>query len=334
MKPVRIGATQRQIFPTGSADSAAAVGNHGVDVVATTVLVLFCEELANHMILPYFDEGDLAVGTRVCMDHLAPAVAGLPVAVTATLTRQDGRRLEFALRVHQQDTLIMEGTHHRAIVRQEKFSSSAEPSADPSATLDFWFDFHSPWCYFASHRIGAIAARLNRSVNWKPVHLANLINAMGGRQPLEESRQFVKWYKQDQRDHAVLYGLPFATHKAYPKRPSRALRAAIHAAESGLAEPFVKRVMSGYWSQQKDISDMDWVASVAIDTGLDAQAAREAMTADAYRQALNDNLQEALALGLFGLPTTVLDRKLYFGNDRLDLMLLQAGVAPRPNPGE
>ena len=325
MKPVRVGTTQEQVFPTDGSHSAAAVGNRGADVVATTVLVLFCEELANHMIRPYFEKGELAVGTRVCVDHLAPAIAGLPVKVTATLARVDGRHLEYDLRVDQRDTLIMQGIHHRAVVRQEKFSRHTEPAAPPSPALDFWFDYHSPWCYFASYRISAIAGRLNRSVNWKPVHLANLINAMGGRQPLRESRQFVNWYRQDQQDHAALYSLPFAMHKSYPKRPSRALRATLHAAENGLAEPFVKRIMSGYWSQQKDISDMDWVASVAVDTGLDAQATREAMTGDAYRQTLDGNLQEALEIGLFGLPATILDRKLYFGNDRLDLLLQQAG---------
>ncbi len=323
MKPIRTGTTQQQVFPTDSSDSAAAVGNRGVDVVATTVLVLFCEELSNRMIQPFFDEGELAVGTRVCVDHLAPATAGLPVRVTATLTRLDGRHLEFSLRVHQRDSLVMEGAHHRTIVREEKFSRNIRPLAESFPALDFWFDYHSPWCYFASHRISAIASRLNRSVNWKPVHLANLINAMGGRQPLRESRQFVKWYRQDQQDHAALYGLPFVTHKSYPRRPSRALRATILAAENGLAEAFVKQVMSGYWSRQKDISDMDWVASVAADTGLDVQAAREAMTGDTYRQALNDNLQEALELGLFGLPATMVDHKLYFGNDRLDLLLQQ-----------
>ena len=308
------------VYPRAQ-DLASAMGNHGVDVVGTPALILYFEAAANNLALPFYEQGEISVGTHVCIDHLAPASGAAPVRVTAKLLVQKGRRLEFEMACYQGDTVIMTGMHHRAVMRRDKFENPQGSKAIECKTIDFWFDFHSPWCYFASHRIGEIAQQSDAKINWLPVHLANLSIAIDGRRPLEANSRFVSWYQQDQYDTAALCGLPFAPHQEYPLRPSRALRAAIFAAEQGLAEPFVKRVMRGYWAEQQDISNLDWLAQVAKATGLDGTATREAATSDEYRTRLNNQLDQAVEQNLFGLPAAVVDGKIFWGNDRLDLLV-------------
>ena len=330
MKSVSLGTQHQQTFITDASHTAASVGNHGVDVVATTTLILFFEEVSNNLVRPYYEDSEITVGTHVNVDHLAAARIGLPMQVTAQLTLHKGRRLEFELKAFQNDTLIMSGVHHRALMPRSRFSNDtpASNTTTPKKKLEFWFDFHSPWCYFASHRIGQVAAEFNLDLIWKPVHLANLSEVVGGRKPLEANDNFVIWYQQDIRDSAELYGLNYEPHKAYPKRPSRELRAAIFEQEQGLAEPFVTQIMKGYWSGQKDISDMHWVSSVGKQFGLDSAAIEDAMVSDSYKEKLNQNLEHAVQRKLFGLPTAVINKKLYWGNDRIDLLVqhLKHGV--------
>jgi 2-hydroxychromene-2-carboxylate isomerase/predicted thioesterase len=323
LKSVRPGTEYRQTFFPNDEHTAASVGNHGVDVVATTTLILFFEEVSNNLIRPNYEDREITVGTHVNVDHLAAAHIGMPIQVTAKLTLHKGRRLEFELTAFQKDTLIMSGVHHRALMPRNRFSNDPMISntAIPKTKLEFWFDFHSPWCYFASHRIGHVASEFDLELIWKPVHLANLSEAIDGRRPLEANKNFVAWYEQDIRDTATLYGLDYEPHEAYPKRPSRALRAAIFAQEQGLAEPFVKQIMKGYWSGQKDISDGQWVSSVANQVGLDSAKIEEAMISDSYKTKLNQNLEHAVQQKLFGLPTAVINKKLYWGNDRIDLLV-------------
>lgn len=320
MKPLSPGVTTTIEIVPGADDTASAVGNAGIDVVSTTALILFIETACDRLASPYYEPGEATVGTRVEVDHLAPAKIESPVHVTATLVEIRGRRLIFANEIRQGDTSIMSGFHHRNLVQMREFSDAAtQPGREPPL-IDFWFDYHSPWCYLASTRIGGIAREHGAVLRWRPVHLANLIDAIDGRRPLEENAAFVGWYQQDIVDQAIELRLPFRRHPDYPLRPSRALRATLLAEEHGLAEEFVREVMQAYWADEKDISDLDVLAELGTGIGLDADSVRSAATDAHYKQALNENSSEAVAKEVFGLPTVMFDDKRFFGNDHLDLL--------------
>lgn len=187
-------------------------------------------------------------------------------------------------------------------------------------TLTFWFDVHSPWCYFAAHRIGGIARRHGQELLWRPLHLPRLLDAIGGRKPLEGIPAFVDWFKQDIRDWADLHGLPLHYHPDYPLRNSRALRACLHAADQGKGEAFVQRVMRGYWAEAGDIASLDQLAAWGSECGLPGDAIRDAAQSGWMKQRIEANTEEAIGRGLFGVPTIDTGAKLYFGNDRLDLL--------------
>ena len=189
-----------------------------------------------------------------------------------------------------------------------------------SICVTFWFDVHSPWCYLASHFIGDVGRRHDVAVNWRPLHLANLITTIGGMQPLEQSEARVAWYRQDLADHADLHGLPLRQHPDYPLRPSRAQRAAIYAAEQGLAEPFVTTVMSGYWADGADISDLGVLQDFADETGLGPRPVAHIVEDPTYKAALETNTSEAVVSGVFGVPSFEVGGKLFFGIDRVFLL--------------
>jgi 2-hydroxychromene-2-carboxylate isomerase len=187
-------------------------------------------------------------------------------------------------------------------------------------TLTFWFDVHSPWSYVAAHRIGELARRHARDLLWRPLHLPSLQQKINGRKPLEENPAFVRWYLQDAQDWAALQNLLLTFHPQYPLRNSRALRACLYAADLGKAEAFVKLVMRKYWSEAGDISDLDQLGAWGSACGLDAAGVRRAATDEKFKARVEANTEEAIARGIFGVPTVDTGAKLYFGNDRLDLL--------------
>lgn len=199
-----------------------------------------------------------------------------------------------------------------------------------SAALDFWFDYHSPWCYLAAEEIAALAARRGRRVRWRPLHLPRLIEAIGGRHPLQQSAAFVAWYKQDLQDWAALRGVTIRYHPQFPLRPARALRATLHAERQGLADAFARAVFRAYWTDSRDISELAVLAALGRDVGLDGAAVAAAAEQEEWKAALVANTREAEARGVFGVPTVDADGALFFGNDRLGLLEHRlGGDAPR-----
>ena len=187
-------------------------------------------------------------------------------------------------------------------------------------SIEFWFDFHSPWAFLAATQIGALARRHGLGVDWRPFHLPRLNEAIGGRRPLEENAAFVRWYRQDLQDWATLYGETVRYRPDFPLRPARALRAALAAIEAGAGEAFILAVFRAYWSTNDDISDVAVLARIGVACGLDGAAVADAAQGERCKAMLDAATQQAIDGGLFGAPTMRWQGKLFFGNDRLALL--------------
>ena len=326
MKPLAVGARTHYRALPGKADTASALGNTGVDAVSTQALIVYLEHACHSLMAPNYAPGEGSVGFKVVVEHLAPAFPGAAVEVDATVSEADGRSYVFQVSLRQGGRLVMRGSHTRVVVDLAKFrAKTSAPVAQATAqskavTLDFWFDFNSPWCYLASLRIGSLARLRGLEVKWRPLQLASLIERIGGRRPQEENPAFVSWYRKDLDDHAALQGVVVKYHPGFPLRPSRALRASLHASDEAVAEDFVNTVMKAYWSDNVDIEDPAILASLGKTVGLSPARLMEVVADPAFKRRLEDNLDEAVESGIFGLPTTVYRGKRYFGNDRLELL--------------
>ena len=122
MKPVDLGITLRKRFDTALQDTAAAAGNTGVEVVSSVAFILHIEAARYDLIADCYEDGEVTVGTRFALDHIAPAVAGQPVYVVATVAAVEGRRVTFAVTVEQDGRVVMRGEHQRAFVATERFA--------------------------------------------------------------------------------------------------------------------------------------------------------------------------------------------------------------------
>ena len=121
MKPVAIGQSHTYKVKTTRAHTADALGNKGVNVVATPVLIGFLEIAATECLRPACDDGEGSVGTFVNVRHLAPAPAEVVIEATAVVTAVNGRQVEFALSAKWDKVLLMDGSHGRAVVELARF---------------------------------------------------------------------------------------------------------------------------------------------------------------------------------------------------------------------
>ena len=121
MKPVAVGQSHRLRIETNDSHTAAHYGNEGVAVIATPVLIGFLETAAHECLRPSYDPGEGSVGIHVNVRHLAAALPGAVVEVNAVVTAVKGRQVEFAVEARAGGTLLMAGSHGRAVVNLAAF---------------------------------------------------------------------------------------------------------------------------------------------------------------------------------------------------------------------
>lgn len=185
--------------------------------------------------------------------------------------------------------------------------------------IDFYFDFSSPYGYFASEKIEALAARHGRSVDWHPV-LLGVVFKQTGAQPLTQVPVKGLYSKQDFARTARFHAIPFAMPPVFPipaQAPSRiTLWARRDDAAAGAR--VAHALYRAYFQHGLDISQPDVAAEVAGKAGFDAAAARAAIDDPAIKDALKSEVEKAIAAGVFGSPFIVVDGEPFWGMDRFE----------------
>jgi fluoroacetyl-CoA thioesterase len=96
--------------------TADAMGNRGVQVLATPFLIGLLENAAAGVLIPHLPPGASTVGTMIEMRHLAATPVGMTVRAKATLLEGDGRRYLFQVEAWDDRDKVAEGRHERAVV--------------------------------------------------------------------------------------------------------------------------------------------------------------------------------------------------------------------------
>lgn len=120
---IQEGLSHTSQLTVGDTVTAIAMGSGDMPVLATPAMMALMENAAMLAVAPHLPQGSTTVGGHIASSHLKPSRLGDTVTATATVTRVDGRKIEFKVEAHCGDTLLGEGTHLRFIVDKEKFMS-------------------------------------------------------------------------------------------------------------------------------------------------------------------------------------------------------------------
>ncbi len=100
---------------------ASHVGSGDLRVLSTPSMIALMEEAAMHCVAPHLDANQTTVGGHISASHLKATAHGRTITATATLTKVEGRKLQFTITASDEEGLIGEGEHTRFIVDREKF---------------------------------------------------------------------------------------------------------------------------------------------------------------------------------------------------------------------
>ena len=176
---------------------------------------------------------------------------------------------------------------------------------------NWYFDYLSPLAYLQIHRFHELPPELNVTI--KPVVFGALLSHHGQLGPAEipSKRKFVYRFFKWQCERR---GLPFLLpHHPFPPLP--VLRLTIAA---GATKDAVKTIFHGIYGEGLHPGKRETI--LKLGERLSISDPEQAIQSSAIKNILRGNTDEAIAAGVFGVPTFVSGGEVFWGDDALPML--------------
>lgn len=186
-------------------------------------------------------------------------------------------------------------------------------------TIDFYFDFLSPFAYLARHRLTQIAERHDCAIAWHAIDLAQTKLAAGNTGPGNRDMPVkLDYMKTDLARWAAEYAVPFNWVGNYASR--RMNIGALYARERGAEARYVRDAFHAGWGSGGKLDDPVVLATLASGLGWDPQDFAGFIDSNAAAAEYDKETATAIAHGVFGVPSMMVGGDLWWGNDRLFML--------------
>jgi 2-hydroxychromene-2-carboxylate isomerase len=189
-----------------------------------------------------------------------------------------------------------------------------------SKTVEFFFDFGSPYSYLAYKALPGIAAAHGAQIAWRPMLLGGVFKATGNHSPVEIPAKG-KWLQQDLQRWAARYGAVFKQNPHFPINTLVLMRGAagMQMRGSDLAK-YMEAIFHAMWAEPRNLGEPQVLTEVLSQAGFDAADFLALVNDAAVKEQLKKNTEEAVARGVFGAPTFFVGEQMFWGQDRLDFV--------------
>jgi 2-hydroxychromene-2-carboxylate isomerase len=190
-----------------------------------------------------------------------------------------------------------------------------------SRTVDFYFEFSSPYGYIASELADAMEQRTGRPLKWRPVLLGPIFKVTG-QSPLTEVPIKGDYSRKDFVRSAGLHKIAFRQPEKFPIGTVAACRAFywVDDRDPAKARELAKALYRAYFVDGKDIGAAATVVETAKAIGIDGVALAAALDDPAVKDRVRKEVDAALAKGVFGSPFFLVDAEPFWGVDRMPMV--------------
>jgi 2-hydroxychromene-2-carboxylate isomerase len=188
-------------------------------------------------------------------------------------------------------------------------------------TIEFYFDFPSPYSYLAHTQLPKIAAEHGATVKYHPFRILELMTIVGNRPTTIECKNKGKYAGVDLQRWTKRYNVDFSRNPHSRSFDYAELdRAVLVAIEDGRGAEYVKAVFTAIWGKPVDLSQRAVLSEVLEKAGFNAPQLIQRASHAGIVAKLEAETRAAAERGVFGAPTMFVGQHMFFGNDRLDFV--------------
>ena len=187
--------------------------------------------------------------------------------------------------------------------------------------VEFFFDFGSPNAYMCHRVIPKVEARTGARFEYVPILLGGVFKLTGNQSP---ATAFANIKNKPAYDRIEMerflrkHGLAdFQFNPHFPINTLQLMRGAVAAQVAGVFEAFVNQVYDDMWVRGRKMDDPEVYAASLVEAGLPKDEILRLSQTDPVKSKLLANTQAAVDAGVFGSPSVLVGKELFFGKDRL-----------------
>jgi predicted DsbA family dithiol-disulfide isomerase len=195
-------------------------------------------------------------------------------------------------------------------------------------TIEVFSDFVCPFCYLVEQPLADAVEGGDVQIAWRPFELRT--EPTPTLRP--ESDYLQSTWQQVVYPMAERMGVPIVLPRVSPQPYSRlAFEGFAYAAERGLGRCYTERVFRAFFVKQRDIGQVEILADIAAELGLDADDFRAALNSGRYAGTHQQALRRARELEITTVPTFLVDGRRLKGVPSAEALhrLLNGAVALR-----
>jgi len=199
----------------------------------------------------------------------------------------------------------------RKYIHNKKYKNMS--NENKKINIDVWSDIMCPFCYIGKRKLEKALAQFEHkddvAITWHSFQLDPTIQYEPGRDFYQyladrkgQSRDWsVKIHKQMEQN-AKDEGLDYHFDKAVIANSFNAHRLIHMAKTKGLGDAAKEQLLKAYFTDGRNVDDMDTLVDIGASVGLDADEVRRALSTDSFAQEVQADIATAGELGINGVP--------------------------------
>ena len=183
-------------------------------------------------------------------------------------------------------------------------------------SIDFYFDFISPYSFIAHKKIKYLNQNNKLNIKYKPILLGGLHNLSGITAPAFNERK-MKNMKNDCNLIAAKNNIEFKWNDKFPINSLYLMRGYI-SIDQNCKNKYLDICFDAYWKDNIDISHDESVDKILIKSQIDKEIFFKKINEKKIKDELKKFTSDAFEIDIFGAPTFIVNEKIFWGQDRLE----------------
>ena len=183
-------------------------------------------------------------------------------------------------------------------------------------SVDFYFDFVSPYSFLAHKRILQIENDENIKFIYKPILLGGLHNMIGITAPAFINPK-AKFMVRDCKMVANKFNIKFIFNSEFPINSLNLMRGLL-SVSSDKKKTYINNFFDAYWQDGLNLNDQKIIINILKKCKINKDDFQQKIKNQKIKNQLKKLTQDAFKKDIFGAPTFVVNKKIFWGQDRLE----------------